>query len=87
MEGKAQKASKDTQKTNKQEQKNRIPQESPPGSTRVHRVLGLGANIQTQSKGLRKTKGLNTIRGNEAQVQIIMGIKGKQKVKRHNGSI
>ena len=40
--------------------------------------LGLGANIQTQSKELRKTKGLNTINGNEAQVQIITN-KGKQK--------
>lgn len=86
MDGKAQKK---LQKILKKQTrtKNRIPQESPPGTTRVHRVLGLGANIQTQSKGLRKTKGLNTIRGNEAQVQIIMGIKGKQKVKRHNGGI
>jgi hypothetical protein len=41
--------------------------------------LGLGANIQTQSKELRKTKGLNTFKGNEAQVQIITGNKGKQK--------
>ena len=41
--------------------------------------LGLGANIQTQSKELRKTKGLNTIKGNEAQMQIITGNKGKQK--------
>ena len=40
--------------------------------------LGLGANIQTQSKELRKTKGLNIFKGNEAQVQIITGIKGKQ---------
>jgi hypothetical protein len=59
VEGKAQKASKDTQKTNKKEQKNRIPQESPPGSTRVLRVLGLGANMQRteENKGFKYNQG------------------------------
>ena len=50
--------------------------------------LGLGANIQTQSKELRKTKGLNIFKGIEAQVQIIIWKQGKTKgSKKHNGGI